>query len=605
MKVNRIFTSLYLLILPQLIISQNQITVDDIYTQGVFNQESVYGINWMNDGRYYSSLKNNTILKNDISKGETVDVLVNGNTLDINSQISEYSFSKDESKILLLTDPQYIYRRSYSNKSYVYDLNTKALKPLSNKREMYPTFSPNGYKIAYVRDNNIYFKDLSSGNETQVTSNGKINSIINGGADWVYEEEFYLTKTFYWSPDGTKIAYYSFDESEIKEYTLQRWNQGQVYPENYTYKYPKAGTANSTVKIFVYDIKTKSTKQVDIGSETDIYIPRIQWTKESDLLSIVWLNRFQNHLKILHANVNKNETQIVYEEKSETYIDINFCDDLIYLNNNLHFVISSEKSGYKHLYLYNMDGGLVRQITKGNWEVDELISIDEKSSKLFYLSKENSPLNTTFYEIGLDGKNKKILSPNKGTISINMSPDTKYYISYYSNATLPLQVSLYNTKNNQKLKTLKSNKALANTAKSYSLVNKEFFEFKTNDGTVLNGYLLQPSNMDSNKKHPLLIYQYSGPGSQNVINSWGGSHFYWHQMLVQKGYAVAYIDSRGTGGRGVQFKKITYEQLGKNTRYYRRCKTPSSKKLHRFKQNRCLGVELRWFYFITFTFKRQ
>ena len=552
-----------LLFLSQLSISQNTITVEDIYTKGVFYQESVYGINWMNDGSYYSSLENNQILKNDISTGKTLEVLVDGKTLNIANQISEYSFSPDESKVLLLTDPQYIYRRSYSNKSYVYNIATKEIQTLSNKREMYPTFSPNGSKIAYVRDNNIYFKSLNDDDEVQVTFNGKINSIINGGSDWVYEEEFYITKSFYWSPDGTKIAYYSFDESEIQEYTLQRWNEGQVYPENYIYKYPKAGTANSKIKIFVYDIQTKNTKQIDIGSESDIYIPRMQWTKENNLLSIVWLNRLQNHMKILHVDVDKKETNIVYEEKSKTFIDTNFCDDLIYLKDKKHFVFSSEKDGYKHLYRYNMDGSLVNQITKGNWEVEELIAIDENTNKLFYLSKENTPLNTLFYEVNIDGNNKKLLSPNEGSTSINMSPDSKYYISYYSNATLPLQVSLYKTKNNQKIKTLKSNESLLKNAKKFNLVNKEFFKYQTNDGTTLNGYLLKPSSMDSNKKYPLLIYQYSGPGSQNVTNSWGGSHFYWHQMLVQKGYVIAYIDTRGTGGRGAEFKKMTYQQLGK------------------------------------------
>lgn len=544
-------------------VAQKEISVADVYERGVFRQESVYNVNWMNDGQYYSALEDNQVKKMDVTTGEMAEVLVDGDNLSPNLRIQSYSFSKDEKKLLLATEINYIYRRSYTAKYYVYNLDDKSLTPLSDGVQMYATFSPDAKKVAYVFENNIYIVDLASGSETQVTTDGEINKIINGGSDWVYEEEFYITKTFYWSPDSKKLAYYTMDESHVKEYTLQRWNDGELYPENYVYKYPKAGEQNSYVWISVYDVSGGKSVKMDIGDEKDQYIPRVQWTQDSNLLSIRRMNRRQNVLDILHANATTGASEVVFNETSDTYIALNYCDDLTYLEDGKHFIRSSEMDGYKHLYMYTMDGELVRQITKGNWEVSSIAGIDQKSKKIYYISTEASAMDRGFYVIGFNGKGKKLLSNERGTTSVNMSNDLKYYLYYYHNATTPLRVSLVKTKGNKEVKVLKDNAALAETAQEYALVDKEFFTFSIEDGTVLNGYYLKPADFNSDKEYPVIMYQYSGPGSQNVTNGWAGSHYYWHQMMVQKGYIVAVVDTRGTGGRGEAFKKITYRQLGK------------------------------------------
>ncbi|MBK6265333.1 S9 family peptidase [Marivirga sp. S37H4] len=545
------------------LLAQQKITIEDLYGKGTFNQESVYNVNWMNDGKYYSALEDNQVKKIDVATGKSAEILVKGKNLSPELKIKSYSFSKDESKILLATEVNYIYRRSFTAKYYVYNFADESLKALSDGVQMYATFSPDASKVAYVFENNIYIVDLASGNETQVTNDGTINGIINGGSDWVYEEEFYITKTFYWSPDSKKLAFHTMDETPVKEYTLQRWNDGELYPENYVYKYPKAGEENSEVWISVYDLKTEETTKMDIGEEKDQYIPRVQWTRDSNLLSIIRMNRRQNVMEILHTNASTGESKVVLKEVSDTYVALNYNDDLTYLNDGKHFLHTSEKSGYKHLYMYQLDGKLVRQITDGNWEVESIVGIDQKAGKAYYISTEVSPLDRTFYEIGLNGKNKKALGELEGNTQINMSSDYQYYLNYYHNATTPLKVSLFKTTGNKEIKVLKDNADLKKAGEKYGLVDKEFFEFEIENGINLHGYLLKPADFDAAKKYPVIVYQYSGPGSQNVQHAWAGSQYYWHQMMVQKGYIVAVIDPRGTGARGEAFKKITYRNLGK------------------------------------------
>ncbi|WMN06522.1 S9 family peptidase [Marivirga arenosa] len=546
-----------------LALAQKNITVSDIYEKGTFRQESVYNVNWMNDGKYYSALEDNKVQKIDVENGEVVETLVDGNELEPALNIRSYTFSVDEQKLLLATEVNYIYRRSFTAQYYVYNLEDESLTPLSENPQMYATFSPDASKVAYVFENNIYIFDLESEETTQVTSDGKINEIINGGSDWVYEEEFYITKTFYWSPDGKKLAYYTMDESHVREYTLQKWNDGQLYPENYVYKYPKAGEDNSYVWISVYDLASEESVKMDIGEEKDQYIPRVQWTKNSNLLSIIRMNRRQNILEILHANASTGESKVVLKEESETYVALNYCDDLTYTNDGKYFIHSSEMDGFKHLYLYTLDGKLVRQITEGDWEVVSIVGIDQGNSTIYYISTENSPLDRSFYSIKMNGKKKQLLGEKMGVTRINMSNDFEYYLKYYSNPTTPNQVSLHQTKGNKKLVTLKDNKNYKAITEEFGFVEKEYFTFKTSEDVELNGYFLKPANFDASKEYPVIVYQYSGPGSQQVQNGWSGSHFNWHQMMTQKGYVIAVIDPRGTGGRGEAFKKITYRQLGK------------------------------------------
>lgn len=543
--------------------SQKKIAVEDFTTRNTFGQRAVTGINWMNDGKFYSALSGNKIIKHDITTGQPVETILDGSALPTSIDIDDYTFSQDEKKILLQSNRQSIYRRSFTADYYVYDLNAKSLKQLSqNGKQSYATFSPDGSKVAFVRSNNFFYVSLSDMREEQVTDDGKFNFIINGTTDWVYEEEFSFVVGFEWSPDGKKLAYYRFDESQVKEYNLQLWGQS-LYPQDYRYKYPKAGETNSTVEIWFYDLASQQKVKADTGDEKDIYIPRIKWTVNHNVLSIRKLNRLQNNMLLLHANATTGETTVILNEKSDTYFDIEVLDNLTYLNNGKQFIYTSEAEGYKHLYLYSIQGTLISKLTTGNFEVTEFKGFDEKSKTCYYISTEVSPLERHFYSVSFDGKKKIKLSEAEGTHQVNMSRDFQFYIDHHNSAAQPTIVTLYKTRKNASLKVLERNDRLVNNAEEYGLVSKEFFTFRTEDGIVLNGFMLKPENFDPSKEYPVMVFQYSGPGSQEVENSWAGSHFYFHQLLTQKGYIVAVIDPRGTGGRGEQFKKVTYRQLGK------------------------------------------
>ncbi|MEO9482286.1 MAG: S9 family peptidase [Ekhidna sp.] len=540
--------------------AQNKISVEQA-TDGTFSTKSVSSLNWMNDGQYYSALSNNKIIKYSVRTGEEVETIADGEALDLT--ISSYSFSDDESLVLIMTDRKSVYRRSYTAVFYLYNRDSKSVQKLSEGRQSYATLSPDNSKVAFTRDNNLFYVDLANNNEVAVTDDGKFNYVINGSSDWVYEEELYLTQAFAWSPDSKRLAYYRMDESGINEYNLQLWKDGANYPEDYRYKYPKAGEKNSQVEIYTYELSTKNKAMVDIGSETDIYIPKIYWTKNPELLAVQRLNRLQNQLDILHANAIDGSSKVILTDKSDTYVHFTFCDDLTYLENGEQFIYSTEKSGFKHFYLYSMDGSLVNQITNGDYEARSLVGLDQKKKILYYSSTEDSPLEVHLYSVSFSGKGKKKLSNQSGKYTINMSADCSYYMSYHSSATTPLSVSLYQTKGNKQIKVMEDNQALAQKVKDYGFASKEFFKITNDNGDQLNGFFLKPSDFDENKKYPLLIFQYSGPGSQNVANSWAGSHYIWHQYLAQNGYIVAVIDPRGTGYRGEAFKKVTYKQLGK------------------------------------------
>ncbi len=544
-------------------LAQKEITVDDFTTKSTFAQKDVQGINWMKEGMFYSALANNKITKYNITTGAAVEIIFDGESATPSIRINSYSFSADEKKILLLTSRTSIYRRSFMGEYYVYDITTKTLTQLSTQgKQSYAMFSPNGSKVAFVRANNLFYVDLAAKREVQVTNDGKSNEIINGTTDWVYEEEFSFVIGFYWSPDGQKLAYYRFDETSVKEYTLQLWAQ-KPYPADKIFKYPKAGEANSSVEIWFYNLNSQAKVKAAVEADKDFYIPRVKWTQDPNKLSIRTLNRLQNKLQIIHADAGTGVCNVVLTEESPTYVDIDFTDDLDYLNDGKHFIYTSEASGYKHLYLYTIQGAKVRQITTGNFEVSQYLGLDEKTKTLYYTSTEVSPLERHFYSITLNGKKKTQLSKAAGIHRINASGDFQFYIDHHHSSTQPMQVSLYKTKGNSLVKVLEKNEALVKTVAEYGLATKELFSFKASDGTTLEGQMLKPNNFDASKKYPVLIYQYSGPGSQNVSNSFGGAHFYFHQMLVQKGYIVAIIDTRGTGSRGEAFKKLTYKQLGK------------------------------------------
>lgn len=559
---NRFTCTVALLFVVASAVAQKAITIDDFTIRPTFLQRSVSGINWMKDGKFYTSLQGNKIVKFDVTTGKAVETLLDGDALSL--EVDDYEWSADEKKLMILSEREGIYRRSYKGVYHVYDIASKSLRKLTTEKSGYATFSPDATRAAFVRHNNVYVVNLSDLKETPVTTDGRHNEIINGSTDWVYEEELGFAQAFYWSPDGRYLAYYRFDESRVREYNMQKWNRGQLYPEDYRFKYPKAGEANALVDIFIRDVNSGVVVKADLGTETDRYIPRVKWTTTPGLLWVRTLNRLQNEMTLYHVNAATGAATFVQQEKSDTYVDVEYTDDLIYTQDQKYFISASERSGYKHLYLNTTNGQAVNPITAGDWEVTQLVSVDEKARLVYYISTEGNYLNRTFYSVSFDGKRKTKLSAAEGTHTINMSPDHQYYIDYHTTADQPLVVTLFKTKGNAVVKVLESNEALKKTLDEYGIVKKEFFQYKSADGsTLLDGFLIKPRNFDASRQYPVLVYQYSGPRAPSVLNAFSGGNFYWFQMLAQKGIIVAVIDTRGTGFRGEKFAKMTYKQLGK------------------------------------------
>ncbi len=540
---------------------RKEISLEDIYLDKKFTERSVRGLRSMNDGEHFTTLEENRkIVKYSYKTGEVIEILFN--TIETNFDIEDYEFSSDESKILMAVNAEYVYRRSYTAEYYIYDISNQKLSKLSDKgRQKYAHFSPNALKVAFVRNNNIFIKNLLTQQENQITTDGKFNYIINGGTDWVYEEEFSFTRAFFWSPNGDKLAYYKFDESEVKVFNMIKYNHA-LYPENYAFKYPKAGERNSIVSILVYDCKTSTTTMMDVGPETDQYISRIKWTKNNNKLSIIRKNRLQNHIEILISDASTGKSKVIYSEKNKYYIARIKDWYMTFTEDGNYFIINSEKDGFNHLYLYDIQGKYINQITNGNWEVTDFIGLESKTNTVYYQSNEESSIQKAIYSIKLNGAKKKKLSTLKGTNSAKFSKGFKYYINYYSNASTPKYVTLHNQKG-KLIRVLEDNKELNQAIKDYNFSKPEFMSINTpSSNWSLNAVIIKPQNFDPDKKYPVFMFQYSGPKSQRVTDSW--LRFYaWHQMLVQKGYIVVCIDGRGTGGRGEEFKKITYGQLGK------------------------------------------
>lgn len=537
------------------------ITLAHIWKDYKFYAKSVNGLRSMNDGLHYTVLQEGSIVKYAYKTGEKIETLVNAADLNLNGndlKINAYEFSADENKVLLATEKESIYRRSWKARHFVYDLTDKSISQLSaGEKEMYATFSPSGSKIAYVKDNNLFYKDFTNGEETQVTSDGEYNQIINGASDWVYEEELELSRAFEWSPNGASIAFYRFDETNIKQWNMKMYDG--LYPSDYRFKYPKAGEENAKVAVKIYHLAASTTIDVKISGEFE-YLPSIKWTNNPNQLAVMSTNRHQNELNINIVDAKSGESSSIHKETSETYIEMPFF--VHFTKDQKNFLIMSEKSGFRHLYMHNMNGELLNQITKGKWPVTDFYGYDEELGLLYFQSAEVSPMDRNVYRIGKTGKGKTKLTTNKGTNKAVFSNGFKYFINYFTNANTPNYISL-NANDGSEIRVLENNEKLKSHLERYNLTSKTFFKFKTSEGVELNAWKILPPNFDEKKKYPVFLTIYGGPGSQTVTNSWGGQNYFWHQMLAQKGYIVVSVDNRGTGARGVDFKKITYKQLGK------------------------------------------
>lgn len=544
--------------------AQKNITVEDIWSKGTFRAEYVYGLRSMNDGLDYTALDRTESGQNlnqySYKTGNLVKTLVKGEDLKtpdgVTITINSYAFSKDETKLLIGTNQEAVYRHSSLSDFYIYDLSSKKSTKLTDgAKQRLAEFSPTGSMVAFVKENNLFIKNLITDTETKVTSDGKWNEVINGGTDWVYEEEFAFNQAFFWSPDGLSLAYYRFDESMVKEFNMAMYDS--LYPEDYKFKYPKAGEDNSQVDIYMINIK--DGKKVKASLPVYEYVPRIKWANNAQL-AIITMNRHQSNLKLLLSDVNTGESKLILEENSKTYIDV--TDDLTFLPEGAGFIWSSDKSGFNHLYKYNLSGGDEVRLSSGKWDVDQYLGYDEKAKTVYYSSTEVSPLERNIYTVKISGKGKKVLTPKAGFNNANFSNGFKYFINTYSNANTPQLITL-NDKSGKLIRTLKSNDALKETMEEYNLSTVEFFNIPIENGDFLNAYSIKPPSFDESKKYPVLMYVYGGPGSQTVKNSWGGSNYFWFQMLAQQGYIIVSVDNRGTGARGSKFKKITYTQLGK------------------------------------------
>ncbi len=548
--------------------SVKQITNEDIFVKGTFRQDNVYGMNWLKSSEHYaafgSGVEGNKLFRYEIKTGKKLDMIFDEDELVPEGQskpikTNEFFFSPDESKVLFKTEVEYIYRYSTRENCYVYDVATKKLTPLSvNGKQRLEAFSPDSKKIAFVRDNNIFIKDLVAGTETQVTQDGVINKIINGGTDWVYEEEFALPNGMYWSPDGKKLAFYRFDESMVPEFQMTVYGNG-LYPEQDIFKYPKAGEKNSIVSIHIYDLASKATIPVNVGTETNQYIPRIEWTNSSSVLSVIRMNRLQNKQELMLVNSADGTSNVILTETSAQYLEV--CDDLTFLPDGKTFLWSSDRDGRTHLYHYNMDGTLVKQITKGWWDVISFYGYDEKSKVLYYQSNEGLPYTRSVFSIKLDGSGKKKLSMKDGSNLANFSTGMKYFMNYHSTANTPNYITM-NSADGKEIRVLRSNENLMSTMHNYGFAKKEFFNIKNADGDTLYGWMIKPIDFDPNKKYPVLMHVYGGPGHNTVNDAWDRD-LAWHEMLTQKGYIVVSVDNRGTEYRGAKFKKSTYGQMGK------------------------------------------
>lgn len=561
---NKITTVFVLLFASISMLAQKQLTLDEIWT-GAFRAQGMTALEAMKNTNQYTVLDFDRVSKSsqinlyDFATLNKVATLLDSKDFKELQGIDSYTFSKDEKKLLIANNSDQIFRHSFVADFFIYDIVTKSLTKLADYKVQEPTFSPDGTKVGYVYQNNLYVYDLASKKHTQITTDGKKNSIINGVTDWVYEEEFSFVKAYDWNLGSDKIAFIRFDETDVPQFSMDMYNEG-LYPTQNVFKYPKAGEKNAVVSLHVYDVKTGATKKINLDKYNDFYIARIEWTNDANTLSAQVLNRHQDNLDLLFVDGNSGATKVVLNEKDKAYVDV--TDNLTFLKDN-SFIWTSEKDGYNHVYHYDKTGKLKKQITKGAWEVTNYYGFDEKNGMIYYQSVENGSINRDVYGIKLDGSGKKRLTAQAGTNAATFSPNFQYFINSFSSAKNAPKYTLLETKSGKEVKVIASNEKLEEKLTAYNLPSKEFFELTTEKGHKLNAWMIKPKDFDANKKYPVFMYQYSGPGSQQVDNAWNGTDDYWFMMLAQQGYIVACVDGRGTGFKGADFKKCTQKELGK------------------------------------------
>lgn len=564
----KIVTSISFILFSYLIIlgQEKELTNELIFTSPDLDVKKVSGFISLDNGEEYGILekgKNGSEINiYDYKKGDFQYALVNSAQVFGNKhqKIDSYVLNEKQKKVIVKTATEKVYRNSDLAHYFIYDLDKNSTTMVSDTslgKVSLGFISPNGKYFGFVRANNLFYIELDGLKEVQVSFDGKVNEIINGATDWLYEEEFQNHVGYYWSPDGDKIAYYRFDETAVKTFMLTTY--GDLYPENTFYKYPKAGEVVSKVHVIVYNTETKEEHTLNTNYEE--YIPRIRWTKSNDHLVIMRLNRVQNHLEFISFNVNEKEDSgiVFYEEESTTYLKVN--DNLIFLEDKKHFIWNSRKDGFNHIYLYSLDGELIKQLTSGSGEVDKLYGVDQKNARVYYSAIEKEIQNTALYSVDLNGKNTNRLSKEEGDNSAEFNSDFSSYIHRYSNAETP-PVQTLRDANGKEIRVLEDNAELVLELKKYTLPKKEFSYIKTSRGDSLLSYTIYPSDFDSSKSYPFLLWIYGGPGSFKAKNTWTDEGFLWQAMMANKGIIIVSVEPRGTGRRGKEWQDLTYMKLG-------------------------------------------
>ncbi len=544
---------------------KKKFTTAEIFNSTKFRDETLSGVHWSSasDGFYHyrvdTSAGVTNFLKYDLKTGAEklvakVNLLLRNHPQEV-KKYEHHVWSSDE-QMILFTGTLPARRAKTGGNFSLFDLRNNKLRDLTNtdKSQVNVQFSPDGKSIAFVRENNLMLMDLSSGQEKQLTFDGQ-DHVLNGHFDWVYEEEFSIIEGWQWSPDGTHIAYWQLDERRVPEFNIALYDS--LHLNWNRMRYPKAGDPNSIVKIGVVNVNTAQNVWMDIGPEDEIYLPRITWLPKGNKLAIQRMNRLQNKNELLIADVATGKTLVILTETDERWVEVH--NDWHFLSKSDRFLWASERDGYNHIYLFGLDGKMLRQLTKGAWDVVEITAVDEAGQRVYFMASEVSPLENHLYSVDFNGKNFKRITQIPGWHEIEFSPDFKHYLDTYSQINSPSKIGLF-TQRGELIKVIVENKQEA--LNEYRLSSYEFFNFTTSDGVQLNGYLLKPPDFEPNKKYPVLMYVYGGPGSQTVQNRWGGRRGLWFQMLAQHGYIVASVDNRGTGARGADFKRVTYKKLG-------------------------------------------
>ncbi|MEM1216726.1 MAG: S9 family peptidase, partial [Bacteroidota bacterium] len=541
--------------------AQRAITLEDIWQDYTFYPNYVYGLDFRSDGQSFTRLEKNKVNQYDLRTGDLVRTVVDATALTELSDLDGYELTNNESRIVLHNNETSIYRHSFEANFYVYERESGAVTKVmhgGNKTRL-AAVSPTGDQVAFVFGNNLHLQDLNTNNVTQITMDGKVNEIINGATDWVYEEEFGKDNGLFWSPDGQQIAFYRFDETAVKEFTMTNYND-EMYPEYVTFKYPKVGEDNSLVSIHIYDLASGETTKVAETSDEWEYFPRIKWTNEPGELCVFFMNRFQNKLELRLLNT-RGDSRTVLQESSDYYIDIH--DNLTFLQDSDQFIWTSEEDGWNHVYLYNTDGSLAKQLTSGEWEVTEFYGLDETNATIFYQAAKRNPWQREVYAQSIKKADQaRLLAGETGVNSAEFSQTYDYFVLTHSSANQPTSYTVVD-RGGKRIRVIEDNARLHTLQANFNTTPVEFFQFKTSEKVDLNGYMIKPPNFNPNSAYPVLMYVYGGPGSQTVKDSWGGQNYWWFQMLAQQGFIVVSVDNRGTGARGAEFKKMTYQQLGR------------------------------------------